>query len=262
MVFQSYALWPHMTVAANVGFGLDVRGVRGSESSTRIREALAAVRMEEYADRKPGQLSGGQQQRVALARALVIKPNVLLLDEPLSNLDAKLRIELRSEIRRICKASGITGIYVTHDQREALSMADRIAIMSEGRVVQVGEPKALYRRPTTRFVAQFLGEANVLPATRVGEGFRTAVGILPLSGEGRTDLEVCIRPEAIRLSPHNTGLSARVASATFLGEHTSLELAAGESVLHAIVPPEVLVPAVGENVHLSIRSEDCAVLSG
>ncbi|MBX3358626.1 MAG: ABC transporter ATP-binding protein [Phycisphaeraceae bacterium] len=162
MVFQSYALWPHMTVEANVAFGLDVRGVDSAEKRKRVMQALASVRMEEYASRKPTQLSGGQQQRVALARALVIRPDVLLLDEPLSNLDAKLRTDLRGEIRQACKASGITAIYVTHDQKEALSMADRVAIMSRGSVVQLGTPSDLYRRPRTRFVAEFLGETNFL----------------------------------------------------------------------------------------------------
>ena len=173
MVFQSYALWPHMTVEANVAFGLSVRKVPAAERSRRAKEALDVVRMGEYAARKPNQLSGGQQQRVALARALVIRPDVLLLDEPLSNLDAKLRIELRSEIRRICKESragsasesGMTTVYVTHDQKEALSMADRVAIMRSGRIVQVGTPENLYRSPRSKFVAEFLGETNFIGGT-------------------------------------------------------------------------------------------------
>jgi len=168
MVFQSYALWPHMTVAQNVAFGLTVRKVSAEERDRRVREALADVQMEGYADRKPTQLSGGQQQRVALARALVVRPDVLLLDEPLSNLDAKLRIELRSQIRSICKSSGITTVYVTHDQKEALSMADRVAIMRSGKVQQLGTPDELYRRPATRFVASFLGETNFLSGEVTG----------------------------------------------------------------------------------------------
>jgi iron(III) transport system ATP-binding protein len=169
MVFQSYALWPHMTVAQNVAFGLNVRKVGASERDRLVKEALAAVQMERYAERKPTQLSGGQQQRVALARAIVIKPDVLLLDEPLSNLDAKLRNDLRHEIRRICKASGITTVYVTHDQKEALSMADRVALLRDGRIVQLGTPRDLYREPKTRFVAEFLGEADFLEATVAGQ---------------------------------------------------------------------------------------------
>jgi iron(III) transport system ATP-binding protein len=165
MVFQSYALWPHMTVEANVAFGLSVRKVPSGERQRRVAEALALVRMGEYAARRPNQLSGGQQQRVALARALVIRPDVLLLDEPLSNLDAKLRLELRSEIRRICKEVGATTVYVTHDQKEALSMADRVAIMRAGKVVQLGTPSDLYRRPASCFVAEFLGETNFIDGT-------------------------------------------------------------------------------------------------
>ena len=162
MVFQSYALWPHMTVEANVAFGLGVRRVPGKERRRRVSEALDGVQMGEYAKRKPNQLSGGQQQRVALARAIVIRPDVLLLDEPLSNLDAKLRNELRVEIRRICKESGITTVYVTHDQKEALSMADRIGVIDRGRLIQSGSPVELYRQPRSTFVAGFLGETNFI----------------------------------------------------------------------------------------------------
>ena len=164
MVFQSYALWPHMTVAQNVAFGLNVRKVANPEKDQRVLDALAAVQMEEYASRKPNQLSGGQQQRVALARALVIKPDVLLLDEPLSNLDAKLRNDLRLQIRKICKDSGITTVYVTHDQKIALSMADRVALLKSGHIEQIGSPRELYRSPKNRFVAEFLGETNLIEA--------------------------------------------------------------------------------------------------
>jgi iron(III) transport system ATP-binding protein len=160
MVFQSYALWPHMTVFENVAYGLDVRAVSGGEKKARVMEALEVVRMTPYADRSPTQLSGGQQQRVALARALVIKPDVLLLDEPLSNLDAKLRLELREEIRRIHHQLRVTTIYVTHDQQEALSLASRIALMNNGKVEQVGTPQELYRDPANSFVKDFLGAAN------------------------------------------------------------------------------------------------------
>jgi iron(III) transport system ATP-binding protein len=172
MVFQSYALWPHMTVEQNVAFGLQLRKVPAADQSRRIAEALALVHMQDLAKRKPNQLSGGQQQRVALARALVIRPDVLLLDEPLSNLDAKLRTELRSEIRRICKTGGnaqgaspspITTVYVTHDQKEALSMADRMAVLNKGRIVALGTPRDLYRNPPSTFVAAFLGETNFIP---------------------------------------------------------------------------------------------------
>lgn len=252
MVFQSYALWPHMTVAANVAFGLDVRGVSKEEKRRRVTRALELVQMGPYAERKPNQLSGGQQQRVALARALVVEPDVLLLDEPLSNLDAKLRNELRSEIRRICKTAaggeGITGVYVTHDQKEALSMADRVAVMRDGEVVQVGPPHELYRKPGTRFVAEFLGETNLLPVTVVerkpdGVVVDSPVGRLVSStvsgdlGEGAKEALLSIRPEAFCTDGQRgngqggvNAMRARVAESTYLGETAQLvcTLADGE----------------------------------
>ncbi len=234
MVFQSYALWPHMTVAQNVSFGLEVRGVAAAERRTRVLEALSTVRMESLSERKPNQLSGGQQQRVALARALVVRPDVLLLDEPLSNLDAKLRLELRSEIRRVCKESGITTVYVTHDQKEALAMADRIAIMSAGRVVQMGTPRQLYRTPHSRFVAEFLGETNVAEATVRSISDRgvelegpfgriLARSALPEGAKTGTVVMVSLRPEALRLVAGGT-LSGRVISTTYLGEMVQVDV--------------------------------------
>ena len=163
MVFQSYALWPHLSVRENVGFGLEIRKFSRTALAHRISEVLKLVQLEQYGDRKPGELSGGQQQRVALARALAVEPKCLLLDEPLSNLDAKLRTEMRSEIRRICKKANTTTIYVTHDQKEALSIGDRIALMEQGKVVQIGTPAQLYNKPASRFVASFLGQTNLLP---------------------------------------------------------------------------------------------------
>jgi iron(III) transport system ATP-binding protein len=162
MCFQSYALWPHMTVRENVRFGLAVRQLDRAEQKRRVDEVLSLVRLGELADRKPNQLSGGQQQRVALARALAVNPACLLLDEPLSNLDAKLRHEMRGEIRRICKSAGYTTIYVTHDQKEALSIADRIAILTAGRLEQVGTPAQVYHRPANDFVADFLKQDEVV----------------------------------------------------------------------------------------------------
>jgi iron(III) transport system ATP-binding protein len=168
MMFQSYALWPHLSVAGNVAFGLEERRVPRPEIRERVRAALASVKMEGYADRRIHQLSGGQQQRVALARALVIQPRCLLLDEPLSNLDARLRLEMRVEIRRACKENGLTAIYVTHDQKEALSIADRLAILDRGKLVQIGSPKDVYRRPRSRLVADFIGETNFIPGEIAG----------------------------------------------------------------------------------------------
>ncbi len=168
MMFQSYALWPHMTVAENVAFGLEERKVSKDEIKRRVGEALESVRMGAYAERKPNQLSGGQQQRVALARALVIRPRCLLLDEPLSNLDAKLRLEMRAEIRRVCKEFKLTTVYVTHDQKEALSISDRIAMMDSGHILQVGSPREMYRRPVCKAVANFIGETDFLPGKVLG----------------------------------------------------------------------------------------------
>ena len=162
MVFQSYALWPHMSVRENVRFGLSVRGMSKDDQRRRVDEVLDLVHMREYTDRKPGQLSGGQQQRVALARALAVNPACLLLDEPLSNLDAKLRHEMRGEIRRICKSAGATTIYVTHDQKEALSIADRIAVMRAGRIEQVGTASDVYHRPGSAFVADFMAQDDAI----------------------------------------------------------------------------------------------------
>src|SRR5947209_12379465 len=168
MVFQNYALWPDLTVAENVAYGLEVRAVSAAEKKTRVAEALEIVQMQKLAGQNPNQLSGGQQQRVALARALVIRPDVLLLDEPLSNLDAKLRLEMREEIRRIHAQTRITTIYVTHDQKEALSLADRMAVMREGVIEQTGDPRTVYRAPANRFVADFIGETNWLAAEVLG----------------------------------------------------------------------------------------------
>jgi iron(III) transport system ATP-binding protein len=165
MVFQSYALWPHLTVRENIACGLDLRKIPADESRRRVDEALALVKMTDRANDKSPQLSGGQQQRVALARALVIRPRCLLLDEPLSNLDAKLRLEMRTEIRRICKEVGLTVIYVTHDQKEALSVGDRIAVMHAGCIAQCDTPRAVYERPKNRYIANFIGETNFIDGT-------------------------------------------------------------------------------------------------
>ena len=221
MVFQSYALWPHMTLAENVAFGLRMRGVGRAETAERVRKALAAVKMEDKASRKPNQLSGGQQQRVALARALVVQPRCLLLDEPLSNLDAKLRLEMRGEIRRICKEAGLTAVYVTHDQKEALSIADRLAVMQTGRLEQVGAPLEVYRRPKNRFVASFIGETNFLPPDFFGA---------QASFPGAAALSV--RPEAIHLGAPPAGAPALRLAGTlhvtvYLGETAEHRLDAG-----------------------------------
>src|SRR5262245_30224313 len=212
MVFQSFALWPHMTVAENVGFGLRERRVAKPEIATRVEEALASTRMAGYGARHIDELSGGEQQRVALARALVIRPRCLLLDEPLSNLDAKLRQSMREEIRRLCKSAGLTTIYVTHDQKEALAIADRIAVMQKGRILQIGTPAEVYRRPRSRAVATFIGETNLLKARVLGAadtgGLRldSPIGLLvaapdqTFSPAPDTDVWISIRPECLHVT--------------------------------------------------------------
>jgi iron(III) transport system ATP-binding protein len=233
MVFQSYALWPHMNVAENVAFGLEMRKVPASEIKKRVNEALTMVQMTDRSDYKPTQLSGGQQQRVALARALVVRPTCLLLDEPLSNLDAKLRLEMRSEIRRICKSSGLTVAYVTHDQKEALSIADRMVVLNQGKIQQLGAPQQLYRQPSNRFVADFLGESNFIEAEVIAINARQCLAKtefgniissqVPISGLGLHQ-KVClsIRPESIHLNsqpPANANLlPGRVLQSMYLGE--------------------------------------------
>jgi iron(III) transport system ATP-binding protein len=208
MLFQSYAVWPHKTVAANVAYGLKFRDAPKAEWDRRVKDALALVRLEAFADRYPGELSGGQQQRVALARALVVEPATLLLDEPLSNLDANLREEMRFEIRRLHEAFQITTVYVTHDQGEAMVTSDRIAVMKAGRVEQMGTPEEVYERPATAFVAGFVGRTNLLAGTLVEDGgvvecagglrLRAAAG--PAHRRG-TAVTVSIRPHTIALAP-------------------------------------------------------------
>ena len=229
MIFQSYAIWPNMTVAQNVGFGLKLRDMSAEEVKRRVGEMLEVVHMSHLADRYPAELSGGQQQRVALARAIVIRPAVLLLDEPLSNLDANLREEMRFEIKRMHDEFRITSVYVTHDQAEAMVTSDRIAVMNNGRLEQVDTPFALYTRPRTRFVASFIGRTNFLSGKRGGDavdfqGFSVPVAALDGSVAGSGPITVSIRPQAMKLSakkPANgsgINLPGAVKQSAFLGE--------------------------------------------
>jgi ABC-type Fe3+/spermidine/putrescine transport system ATPase subunit len=226
MVFQNYALWPHMTVRGNVTYGLRLRKLAAAEVARRLADGLAKVNLTGLEDRYPGQLSGGQQQRVALARALVLNPDILLLDEPLSNLDAKIRVQVRAEIRRLQRSLRITTIYVTHDQEEALSLSDRVAVMRDGHVLQVAAPKELYERPRTRFVADFVGVNNFLPGVcrEVSDGRATVdttvgpVRALPGGGIGAGDrCVVAVRPENLALGPGDNALEGRVVLASYLG---------------------------------------------
>ncbi|CAD5244607.1 ABC transporter ATP-binding protein [Thermococcus camini] len=214
LVFQNYALWPHMTVFDNVAYGLKLKKLPKDEIKKKVEWALELVKLEGFADRYPTQLSGGQQQRVAIARALVVEPKVLLLDEPLSNLDAKLRLEMRSEIRRIQRELGITVIYVTHDQEEAMAISDRIAVMNVGTVEQVGTPKEIYESPRTEFVASFMGKTNVIPAKVVERnGDRVSVEFEGIRLDGlyytdkSDDVVIVIRPERIKLKPVENAVS-------------------------------------------------------
>ena len=222
MVFQNYALWPHLSVYENVAFGLKILGVRGEELRREVMAALDTVHLADFAERKVPALSGGQQQRVALARALAVKPAVLLLDEPLSNLDARLRDTMRGEISRICRERSQTAIYVTHDRQEALSMADRMAIMRESRIVQLGTPRELYERPADRFCGTFLGDMNFFSG-RIAEGsITTAFGTFPLTGTWMGADCAAIRPERIAFVPDGTdgAFPAVVVSGSYGGERT------------------------------------------
>ena len=277
MIFQSFAVWPHKTVRDNVGYGLKFKGVDRAEAGRRVEGMLRTVHLEGFADRYPGELSGGQQQRVALARALVVEPAILLLDEPLSNLDASLREEMRFEIRRLHEAFRITTIYVTHDQAEAMATADRIAVMHLGRIVQVGSPQEVYDRPQSPFVAAFLGRTNLVPGTVEGvETFRTARGLLMRTAPAPAGLAghagvVCIRPHHLRLqagagapgAERANRFEGKVARATYFGEGVDYLVDVpplGQS-LRVAGPPAPQV-AVGEAVTLAVDPAHCLVLPG
>ncbi|MFO1170822.1 MAG: ABC transporter ATP-binding protein [Hyphomicrobiaceae bacterium] len=207
MVFQSYALFPHMTVADNIAFGLDVRGTPKSEIAAKVEEMLELVQLKGYQDRKPRQLSGGQQQRVALARALITRPRVLLLDEPLGALDRRLRQEMQVELKEIQRSIGITTIFVTHDQEEALTLSDRIAIINQGKLVQLGRPELVYERPDTVFAARFLGDANVFSGEPESGGVRLATGELIRAAKGAAST-VIVRPEKMEVAAAGTPVAS------------------------------------------------------
>ena len=281
MVFQSYALWPHMSVSQNVAFGLEMRHVPKGEARQRVADALALVKMTDRANYKPNQLSGGQQQRVALARALVIQPRCLLLDEPLSNLDAKLRLEMRSEIRRICKEAGLTAVYVTHDQKEALSMADRIAVLHQGTVQQCGGPRDIYEHPANRFVADFIGETNFLAGrvasvdgaslrldTAIGAFVSTASPSRPL--EPGQEVTLSLRPEVICLGrapdPAVNTFAGLVHDSVYLGEvaqhQVNIPPPNGEEIQFKVfeLNPTIVVRDATEEAQVWIDPEDVVVL--
>jgi ABC-type Fe3+/spermidine/putrescine transport system ATPase subunit len=276
MVFQHYALFPHLTVADNVAFGLRMRRVAAAERRRRVARALELVRLGGLEARYPRALSGGQQQRVALARAIVIEPTLLLLDEPLSNLDLKLREEMRAEIRTLQRALGITTLFVTHDQEEALTMADEIVVMAEGRVVQAGSPAALYERPASRFVAHFIGESNLTPgrvAEALGPGaWRVDAGGLPVVATGSglwqagDGVVVLVRPERIRLgagTPDGPNrFAGRVEESTFRGASRRYRVRLPTGAVWSVDEPALGAGglAVGATVQVSWRAEDCLAL--
>jgi iron(III) transport system ATP-binding protein len=277
MMFQSYALWPHMTVAQNVAFGLEERRVAKEEIKRRVGDALESVRMTNYAERRPNQLSGGQQQRVALARALVIRPRCLLLDEPLSNLDAKLRLEMRTEIRRVCKEFKLTTVYVTHDQKEALSISDRMAILEGGRILQVGSPREIYRRPARRTVAHFIGETDFLPGKVVSVesgkvSVRTPIGVFDgVAGDPNAGLNVedevtlSIRPECWTLSreaPVRNAVKGKIGEAVYLGEVAQYDFVAGATTLKIFeLNPRFVGAASRGELYASVDPDDVVVLT-
>jgi spermidine/putrescine ABC transporter ATP-binding subunit len=280
MVFQSYALFPHMTIFDNLAYGLTIRKVGRDEIRSRVREALELIRLPGHEQRYPRELSGGQQQRVALARAIIIEPEVLLLDEPLSNLDYKLRMAMRSEVRRIQRSTGITTVFVTHDQGEALTMSDRIVILSRGRVMQVGKPMEVYEKPASKFVADFIGEANFFEGAVVDSGAsEVGISIGPLvlraalrgehaPGVGQS-ASVSVRPEKIRMqqrppedSDRKNVCDATVEDYHYLGSVVRYYLRLGDGL--AVKVDEKNVSGVlhqpGERVSLEIPPGDCFVL--
>ncbi len=270
MVFQSYALFPNMTVAQNVGYGLKIAGKPKAEMEARVTEMLALIQMEKFAARYPYQLSGGQQQRVALARALAFQPQVLLLDEPLSALDAKIRVELRQEIRRIQQKLGITTIYVTHDQEEALSLSDRIVVMSQGKMEQVGTPSEIYNFPATEFVAQFVGQINLLPVEIV----KPTEGVVRLGGQmiqaGQFDrlnghqMRLAVRPEELNpgYCEGANNLTGQVESVTYLGSIVRVRmLVEGHPLSMDLFNERKLkLPAVGESFQVTFPVDACWLL--
>jgi iron(III) transport system ATP-binding protein len=256
LVFQSYALWPHMTVRGNVGFPLKVRGIAPAKARDKVAWALDLVEMSPYADRFPHELSGGQQQRVALARTLVYEPQLLLLDEPLSNLDAKLRMRARGWLRELQLRLKVTTVYVTHDQDEALALSDRVAVMNGGKIAQIGTPQEIYRQPASSFIADFVGHSNILEGRPVRNGAAGLACILPDSqtlvldalpqGESTGRLQVAIRPEHIVLHANGSDgerqnlLRGEILQRDFLGTHFEYLVATGGKVLRVVRTEELL----------------------
>jgi putative spermidine/putrescine transport system ATP-binding protein len=268
MVFQSYALFPNMTVAQNIGFGLKVRKTPEADIKQRVSEMLGLIHLEKHADKYPYQLSGGQQQRVALARALAIRPRVLLLDEPLSALDAKIRVELRQEIRRIQQTMGITTVYVTHDQEEALSLSDRVVVMSQGHMEQVGTPFQIYNYPETEFVASFVGQLNLLPVTEVdlqASSCKLAGQTVKFDHASKRMVSdkprLAIRPEELQLGAGvgRNALKGRIEMVMFLGAVVRVRMDMGGALLSADLFNErsMTPPRIGDEITISFPQDAC-----
>ncbi len=273
MVFQSYALFPNMTVADNIGFGMRVSGKPREEINTRVDEMLKLINMREFGPRYPHQLSGGQQQRVALARAIAIRPQVLLLDEPLSALDAKIRVQLRTEIRLIQQQLGITTIYVTHDQEEAMSLSDRVVVMYNGHIEQIGAPFEIYNFPKTQFVASFVGTLNQVEARVVdasagvlevaGQTFRAPGPVMQAANGSR--VMIGLRPEIITLeqdTPEQNRFHAEVVLIAFLGSVVRIQVRVGENLIFfdTLNNPNMALPKVGDQIDIFFSPESLLVL--
>uniref|UniRef100_A0A9E8CME6 ABC transporter ATP-binding protein n=1 Tax=Bosea sp. NBC_00436 TaxID=2969620 RepID=A0A9E8CME6_9HYPH len=261
LVFQSYALFPHMSIAGNVAFGLEMRKVPKDEIARRVKEAIALVHLTGKEEHRPTQLSGGQQQRVALARALVVRPSILLLDEPLSNLDAKLRDEMRNEIREIQQRLGITAIFVTHDQGEALTMCDKVVVMNQGRLEQLGTPVDLYERPRTAFVASFVGRTNRLASVAKDGAVEIAGQRIAAPAGLSGPVEVMIRPHRIAFAPAGEGIPGTIAKAIFAGDILQYDVDVAGQIISVELATRggetVLSP--GTAVGLSWRPQDVFV---
>jgi iron(III) transport system ATP-binding protein len=275
MIFQSYALWPHMTVTQNIAYGLRFNGTAKADRDRRVREMLRVVQLEGYGSRYPGELSGGQQQRVAVARALVVEPEILLLDEPLSNLDANLREEMRFEIRRLHETFGITTLYVTHDQAEAMVISDRVAVLQAGRVVQIGPAEDLFEHPRTRFVAEFIGKTNLIDGTAedpstVARG-RLRLRVASEGLEVGAPVVISIRPHQIGLHPRKStaaavadvnALRGTVRRASYLGDAVDYEVEIEESdVVLRVAGPTPPRAQIGEPVCLRVAPAACVPLA-
>jgi putative spermidine/putrescine transport system ATP-binding protein len=268
MVFQSYALFPNLTIGQNIGFGLQVRKMPEDQIKNRVKEMLELIHLEKHIDKYPYQLSGGQQQRIALARALAISPHVLLLDEPLSALDAKIRVELRLEIRRIQRTMGITTVYVTHDQEEALLLSDRVVVMSQGRIEQVGTPSAIYNYPTTEFVAQFVGQLNLIPATEINKekgSCKIAGQAVKFEHDSSRKISdtprLAIRPEELHIGTGEgrNAIKGKVENILFLGSVVRLRVDIGGATLSADLFNErrLTLPRTGDDVVISFPEHSC-----